>query len=178
MFSCACVSDSDLFVWRISARNKFLYDAQREVPGTAKTNYVLRTVAAQTPCAHVVIIGVLVLWTMLLAMYTWYMMRNLSKFSYVPPPPVPSTLGVSHEPEVTEEPMSLESRVTWTLKRVLQRLERAQRRGNQGNTMRYNEMRIWLQSCISHLHEATAEDRSKMWNALIRWFTIIQSWER
>ena len=27
-------------------------------------------------------------------------------------------------------------------------------------------MRIWLQNCISHLHEATAEDGSNMWNAL------------
>ena len=35
MFGCACFSDSDLFVWRISARNKF-YDAQGEVPGTEK----------------------------------------------------------------------------------------------------------------------------------------------
>ena len=86
--------------------------------------------------------------------FSWYMMRNMSKFSYVPPPPVPSTLGVSHEPEVTEEPMSLEGKVTWTLKRVLQRLERAQRPRNQGNTMRYNQMRIWLQSCISQLHGA------------------------
>ena len=32
--------------------------------------------------------------------------------------------------------------------------------------MKYNQMRISLQNCISHLHEATAEDRSKMWNAL------------
>ena len=35
MFGGACFSDSDLFVWRISARNKF-YDAQGEVPGTEK----------------------------------------------------------------------------------------------------------------------------------------------
>ena len=109
--------------------------------------------------------GVLVLWTMLLAMYTWYMLRNF-KFNYVPPPPTPTTLGVSHEPQVTEEPTSLEGTVTWTLNRVLRRLERSHRRGNQGHIMKYNQMRIWLQNCISHLHEATAEDRSKMWNAL------------
>ena len=78
--------------------------------------------------------GVLVLWTVLLAMYTWYMLRNF-KFNYAPPPPMPSTLGVSHGPQVTEEPMSLEGTVMWTLKRVLQRLERARRRGNQGNTI-------------------------------------------
>ena len=56
--------------------------------------------------------------------------------------------------------------MTWTLNRVLKRLERAQLRGNQGDTMRDNQMKMWLQGCLCHLHGSTAEERSRMWNSL------------
>ena len=104
----------------------------------------------------------------MLAMYAWYMLRNMSRYAYVPSPPTPSTVNVPQGPDVIEEPMNLEGLVTWTLNlnRVIQRLERSQRHGNRGNTTRYNQTKIWIQGCISHLLSASAEDPSKMWSSL------------
>lgn len=44
--------------------------------------------------------GLLAIWTTMLAGYTWYMVRNMNKFTYIPPQPMPSTAGVPEGPEV------------------------------------------------------------------------------
>ena len=49
---------------------------------------------------------VLAVWTLSLAVYTWYMLRNFTKFHYTPPPPMPSTMDVPQAPEVSEDSTS------------------------------------------------------------------------
>ena len=91
----------------------------------------------------------------MLAMYAWYMLRNMSRYTYVPPPPTPSTVSVPLGPNVTEESVNFEGLVTWTPKRILGKLERAQRRGNRGSSMLYEQLKIWLQKCIGSIHDAS-----------------------
>ena len=73
----------------------------------------------------------LMIWTLLLAGYSWYMLRNMNQLSSVQVPQMPDTLNLTAEPPVTHEATSIEGLVTWTL-------------GNIGSCMRYAQIQRWL----------------------------------
>ena len=79
-------------------------------------------------------------------------------------PPSPRPTPVQNLPAqiVGEDPTKLEGLVTWTVKRVIGRMKRAERRGRRGELMRYGKMRNQLLRCIGSLHTATAAERQKM----------------
>ena len=66
---------------------------------------------------------VLTLWTLLLAAYTWWMLRSPFLRSVPMPPPMPTELAVG--PVVTYDTNTLEGLLTWTYARILGRLARA-----------------------------------------------------
>ena len=105
-------------------------------------------------------------WTMLLIGYSWYMMRSGKNFKHVQVPLFPETLNAFAEPQVTHEYTSVEGLVTWTLGRVCGRLKRATEAGNIGSGMRYQQVQLWLESCLQHLPTASLQDRQKALDSL------------
>ena len=101
-------------------------------------------------------------WTMLLVVYSWYMMRSGKDFKHTQVPMFPETLKAFAEPQVTHENTSVEGLVTWTLVRVRGRLKRATEAGNIGDGMKYQQMQRWLEACPLHLPEASLENRQKI----------------
>ena len=111
-------------------------------------------------------VAFLTTWTMLLIGYSWYMMRNVNKFSNVQVPLFPDTLNAFTEPQVTHESTSIEGLVTWTLVRACGRLRRATEAGNIGAGMRYQQVQLWLESCLQRLPTASLQDRQKALDSL------------
>lgn len=101
-------------------------------------------------------------WTLLLAIYSWYMLHNMNRYAYVPPPPMPSTLNVGSEPKVERNETSIEGLVTWTLVRVMRRLKSAKETGNIGRIMRFQQSEKRLESCFYHLPNASNVDKERI----------------
>ena len=92
---------------------------------------------------------VLTLWTLLLAAYTWWMLRSPFLRPVPMPPPMPTELAVG--PVVTHDTNTLEGLLTWTYARVLGRLARATRDNNLGRIRTYTQSREWLQRRFAEL---------------------------
>ena len=103
---------------------------------------------------------VLTLWTLLLAAYTWWMLRSPFLRPVPMPPPMPTELAVG--PVVTHDTNTLEGLLTWTYARVLGRLARATRDNNFGRIRKYTQSREWLQRCFAELRNASPADRERM----------------
>ena len=107
---------------------------------------------------------VLTVWTMLLAAYTWWMLRSPH------PRPAPVTLPTPTElavgPMVTHDTNVLEGLLTWTYARVLGRLDRANRDSNFGRIRKYTESRNWLQKRFVDLVHGTPAQRERIQLAL------------
>ena len=107
---------------------------------------------------------VLTVWTMLLAAYTWWMLRSPH------PRPAPVTLPTPTElavgPMVTHDTNVLEGLLTWTYARVLGRLDRANRDSNLGRIRKYTESRNWLQKRFVDLVHGTPAQRERIQLAL------------
>eukprot|EP00435_Cladocopium_sp_Y103_P055323 s2356_g18.t1 len=106
---------------------------------------------------------VLMSWTLLCCLYTWWMLRT---GSWQPVPvtgtPMPTTMLLPEGP-TTEESSNpkAEGWVTFTCLRVLQRLQRAERQNNVGRTLKYQQWRRWLMSFITHL-PGSSDERERM----------------
>ena len=107
---------------------------------------------------------VLTVWTLLLAAYTWWMLRSPH------PRPAPVTLPTPTElavgPMVTHDTNVLEGLLTWTYARVLGRLDRANRDNNFGRIRKYTESRNWLQKRFVDLVHGTPAQRERIQLAL------------
>ena len=103
---------------------------------------------------------VLTLWTLLLAAYTWWMLRSPFLRPVPMPPPMPIELAVG--PVVTHDTNTLEGLLTWTYARVLGRLARATRDDNFGRIRKYSQSREWLQRRFAELRNASPADRERM----------------
>ena len=77
----------------------------------------------------------------------------------------PPTTLVTHptapEPEVNEDPQ-IEGKLLVALKRINGRLERAQRRGNNGQCLKHMQNRTWLSSCVAHYTSCSPQERLRM----------------
>ena len=103
---------------------------------------------------------VLILWTLLLAGYTWWMLR--SPFPHAVPAQVPTPTWLAVGPVVTHDTTTLEGLWTWTYARVLGRLARAIRDNNLGRIRKYTESRHWLQRGFADLRHGNLATRERM----------------
>ena len=90
---------------------------------------------------------VLTLWTMGLGGYTLYWLRRPIMPVHFPPT-ILSVQAETAEPKVHED-LQVEGMLLGALKRINGRLERAQRRGNNGQNLKYLQSRTWLLSCVA-----------------------------
>jgi len=90
---------------------------------------------------------VLTLWTMGLGGYTLYWFRRPIMPVHFPPT-ILSVQAETAEPKVHED-LQVEGMLLVALKRINGRLERAQRRGNNGQNLKYLQSRTWLLSCVA-----------------------------
>jgi len=103
---------------------------------------------------------VLTLWTMALGEYTWYWLRRPIMPVHFPPTDFSVQTGAA-EPEVRED-LQTERMLLVALKRINGRLERAQRQGNNGQSMKYMQSRTWLLSCVSYYADCSPVERTRM----------------
>eukprot|EP00435_Cladocopium_sp_Y103_P024691 s4108_g6.t1 len=107
--------------------------------------------------------AVLLGWTMLCCLYTWWMLRaGTWQAKAMQPQPLPTTVLIPEGPQMEELPMpQAEGCVTLTTIRILRRLGRAQRRGNMGQSLKYEQWKRWMTNFIVHL-PGTGEERERM----------------
>ena len=103
---------------------------------------------------------VLTMWTLLLAAYTWWMLRSPFLRPVAMPPPTSTELAVG--PVVTHDTNTLEGLLTLTYARVLGRLARAKQGNNYGRIRKYTQSREWLQKRFAELLEATPVQRKRI----------------
>jgi hypothetical protein len=65
------------------------------------------------------------------------------------------------------EDLQIEGMLLVALKRINGRLERAQRRGNNGQSMKYMQSRTWLLSCVSHCADCSPAERTRMAEVIV-----------
>jgi hypothetical protein len=95
---------------------------------------------------------VLITWTLLCMLYSWWMLRASPwhDMNYVEKPPV--TVLIPAELCTTEEVEPVvEGLVTVTLKRVHGRLKKAQESSNHGRILKYMQGKNWLCTMLTHL---------------------------
>eukprot|EP00435_Cladocopium_sp_Y103_P010280 s4269_g2.t1 len=105
---------------------------------------------------------VLVTWTVLCMGYTWGPWHQLGVDG---PKPI-DTMAVREEPQTEDRGVDPESLVTYTMIRVLRRLGRASRAGNNGKLMKYHQWKRWLCTFVVHLPGSPAE-RERMVETLV-----------
>ena len=126
----------------------------------ADTNEVVHKDNGSNPFSFLV----LTVWTLLLAAYTWWMLRSPHPRPAPMPVPTPTELAVG--PMVTHDTNVLEGLLTWTYARVLGRLDRANRDNNYGRIRKYTESRNWLQRRFADLVHGTPAQRERIQAAL------------
>jgi hypothetical protein len=97
---------------------------------------------------------------MALGEYTWYWLRRPIMPVHFPPTDFSVQTGAA-EPEVHED-LQIERMLLVALKRINGRLERAQRQGNNGQSMKYMQSRTWLLSCVSYYADCSPVERTRM----------------
>jgi hypothetical protein len=100
---------------------------------------------------------VLTAWTMALGGYTCYWLRQPIR-PVIFPPTTLVTHPTAPEPEVNEDPQ-IEGGLLVALRRINGCLERAQRRGNNGQCMKHMQNRTWL---LSHYTSCSPQERLRM----------------
>ena len=108
---------------------------------------------------------VLTLWTLGLGAYTWYWLRQPLRMVQFPQP-APQDLSVrsqcgGRDPQV-DDTRPLEGLLMLALRRVHGRLQRAQRTGNNGKTLKYYQGRSWTLSCVAHFPDSSSDERARM----------------
>eukprot|EP00435_Cladocopium_sp_Y103_P015748 s3802_g3.t2 len=109
---------------------------------------------------------VLVTWTVLCMGYTWWMLRGPWHQLGVDGPRPIDTMAIPEEPKTEERGICAESLVTFTMIRVLRRLGRASRAGNNGKVMKYHQWKRWLCTFIVHL-PGTPDERDRIIETLV-----------
>eukprot|EP00435_Cladocopium_sp_Y103_P064563 s467_g26.t1 len=103
--------------------------------------------------------GVLLGWTLLCCVYTWWMLR-IGTWQSMPVmgAPMPSIMQIPEGPKAEDVPTpQAEGWVTLTCLRILQRLQRAERQHNVGRSLKYQQWRRWMMSFLVHLPGTTGE---------------------
>ena len=100
---------------------------------------------------------VLTAWSLALGGYTWYWLRQPLK-PVIFPPTTLAAHATEPEPQVNED-LQIEGSLLVALRRINGRLERAQRRGNIGQGMKYMQSRTWLLSCVAHYANCSPQER-------------------
>eukprot|EP00435_Cladocopium_sp_Y103_P071249 s873_g37.t1 len=109
---------------------------------------------------------VLTTWTVLCMGYTWWMLRGpWHKLGVDGPKPI-DTMAIPEEPKTEEQGICVESLLTFTMIRVLRRLGRASRSGNNGKVMKYHQWKRWLCTFIVHL-PGTPDERDRIIETLV-----------
>ena len=112
--------------------------------------------------------AVLTLWTLVLGAYTWFWLRR----PVMPyrPPPVPVEAVATRPEEVPQEQQkpALGGLLLYTLKRVLGRLDRAEKSGNNGRKLKFYQLRTWTLSCVGHYGDSSLGDQENMRSSLMR----------
>eukprot|EP00435_Cladocopium_sp_Y103_P068367 s26_g31.t1 len=109
---------------------------------------------------------VLVTWTTLCVAYTWWMLRGPWHQLGVDRPRPVETVMVAEEPKTEERSINVESLITFTMIRVLRRLGRAERAGNNGKMLKYGQRKRWLCTFIVHL-PGSQQERERMVETLV-----------
>eukprot|EP00435_Cladocopium_sp_Y103_P065311 s50_g27.t1 len=100
--------------------------------------------------------------------YSWWLMRSGPVTGTMIGQPGHGGLQIQlhSEPDVHHHDLYLEGRTTWTLKRVLGRLDRARASNNNGRLMKYQHGMVWLQNVLAKLPNAGGEERRSIHVAL------------